>query len=151
MISFVILIGMGVVIRIMRVTGKVMPITSRIKMLWRRLGVTKLTGVQPIMSFNHLRQLVLYNIIVLGNDRAVVIPILLRLGRISISRSSSIGRMGVIQRSLIAYNWGEWGVMRSVVRRRMSPVLLDGFSLSMSPAHAVQNGYFVAVLVGTSS
>jgi hypothetical protein len=150
MISFVILIGMGVVIRIMRVTRKVMPITSRIKMLWRRLGVMKLTGVQPIMSFNHLRQLVLYNIVVLGNDRAVVIPILLSFGRIGISRSS-IGRMGVIQRSLIAYNWGEWGVMRSVVWRRMSPVLLDGFSLSMSPAHAVHDGYLVAVLVGTSS
>lgn len=150
MISFVILIGMGVVIRIMRVTRKVMPITSRIKMLWRRLGVTKLlTGVQPIMSFNHLRQLVLYNIVVLGNDRAVVIPILLSFGRICISRSS-IGRMGMIQ-SLIAYNWGEWGVMRSVVRRMMSPVLLDGFGLSMSPAHAVNNGYLVAVLVGTSS
>lgn len=54
-----------IVVRIwMRVT-RVMSITSMV--LWMRLLVTCLMGVQPIMGFNYLRQLVLYNIVVLSN------------------------------------------------------------------------------------
>jgi hypothetical protein len=141
MFVFMILIEIGVIVWMMRVTrARVMPITSMVH--WKRLLVN--TGVQPIMSFNYLRQLVLYNIVVLGNDQAVMIPTFLSFG-ILVSRSIGRGRVSKLQSCLMAYDWG--GGCRGFLRlggRIKRPVLLNE-RLSMSPAHAIDDDYFVAV------
>jgi hypothetical protein len=147
MFVFTILIEKGVIVWMMRVTrARVKPITSMVH--WKRLLVN--TGVQPIMSFNYLRQLVLYNIVVLGNDQAVLIPPILSFG-IVVSRSIGRGRVSKLHSSLTAYDWGggDGGVLRLRLRRRIKRSVLLNTLLSMSPAHAIDDDYFVAVFERT--